>query len=63
MDTIDNLKRIRMSNKVRQFRLAKHIGITSVTLSRYENRNREMPLDVALKYAEFLGYEIRLLKK
>lgn len=63
MDIIEDLKQVKKSNQVRQYKLAKHIGITPVTLSRYESDKREMPLIIAVKYADYLGYEIRLLKK
>lgn len=63
MDILSSLIQIRKEKKVSQDDLTGTLGINSTTLSRYESGRRKMPYDVLVKYAEYLGYEIRLIKK
>jgi len=63
MDIFDSLIQIRKDKKVSQVELAKSIGVTRTTLSRYESKQRVISLDLTKEYAEYFGYEIRLLKK
>lgn len=63
MDILDTLIRQRKLEKVDQKHLKRCLGITGTTLSRYESKKRKMPFDILVKYAEYFGYEIRLLKK
>jgi transcriptional regulator with XRE-family HTH domain len=63
MDILMSLIQIRKDRKTEQKITALYLGITQTTLSRYENGIREMPWKLIIKYAEYLGYEIRLLKK
>lgn len=63
MDILDSLIQIRKDKKVYQNDLLNHFGVNGTTLSKYESKKREMPFKVMKKYAEYFGYEIRLLKK
>jgi len=63
MDILGDLIQIRKGKKVSQDDLTGTLGINSTTLSRYESGKRKMPFDILVKYAEYLEYEIRLLKK
>lgn len=63
MDILDSLIQIRKDKKIDQKHMLIRLGITATTLSRYESKKRDMPFDIMVKYADYLGYEIRLLKK
>lgn len=63
MDILDSLIKIRKDQKTDQKSMLQRLGVTATTLSRYESKKRPMPFNVMVKYAEYLGYEIRLLKK
>ena len=63
MDILTSLIQIRKDQKIDQKSMLMRLGITSTTLSRYESKTREMPFNILKKYADCLGYEIRLLKK
>lgn len=63
MDIFDTLIQIRKEKKVRQEALSGHLGVTATTLSRYESKQRTIPYDLLIAYAEHLGYEVRILKK
>ena len=43
--------------------MANFLQITPVTLNRYEKFKRDMPFKLIIEYSNYLGYEIRLLKK
>jgi len=60
---LKSLIQIRKDQKVKHKDLLKSLGINLVTLSRYETGRRNIPFDVLSKYADYFGYEIRLLKK
>jgi len=63
MGILDSLIRIRKDQRVDQKHLLRFLGVNGTSLSRYESKKREMPFNVLVKYAEYFGYEIRLLKK
>lgn len=63
MDILDSLIQIRKDKKVYQNDLLSYLGVNGTTLSKYESKKRAMPFKVLIKYAEYFGYEIRLLKK
>lgn len=63
MEIFDSLIQIRKDQKIDQSHLKSYLGINVITLSRYESKKRKIPFDVLIKYAEYFGYEIRLLKK
>lgn len=62
-DILKSLIQIRKEKRIDQKELLSSLGVIASTLSRYETGKREMPFSVLLKYADYLGYEIRLLKK
>lgn len=63
MEILSSLIQIRKDKKIDQKHLIRHLGVNGTTLSRYESGKRSMPFCVLKKYAEYFGYEIRLLKK
>lgn len=63
MEIFDSLIQIRKQQRVDQKDIIRFIGVNGTTLSRYESKKRNIPFDVLKKYAEYFGYEIRLLKK
>jgi len=63
MEILDSLIQIRKDRKIDQSHLKSYIGVNGITLSRYESKKRKIPFGVLVKYAEYFGYEIRLLKK
>ena len=63
MDIFDSLIKIRKDQRVDQKDIIRFIGVNNTTLSRYESKKRKIPFDKLIKYAEYFGYEIRLLKK
>ena len=64
MDNIlKSLISIRKEKKIDQKHMLSILGVNATTMSRYESGIRRMPHDLMVKYAEYLGYEIRLLKK
>ena len=60
MDILDILVDIRKQKKIRQINLAIFLKVNTLTISRYENKKRKMPYDMLIKYADFLGYELKL---
>jgi transcriptional regulator with XRE-family HTH domain len=48
---------------ISQTAMAEHLGITLVTLHRYETGKRSISLELACKYAEKVGFELNLLVK
>lgn len=63
MNILETLVADRKAKKVRQCEVAKHIGISNAMLCRIESKLSSPNLLYIQKYAEILGYEIRLLKK
>lgn len=49
------LKDIRKSRNITQQELAARLGITQVTLCRYETGNRKLPVEMAKKIASILS--------
>jgi transcriptional regulator with XRE-family HTH domain len=41
--------------------MAEYLGITLATLHRYETGKRRIPLDLTIKYAEKVGFELKLM--
>jgi transcriptional regulator with XRE-family HTH domain len=54
---------IRKEQGISQKEMANILNVTSVSLNRYEKNKREIPHRLLVKYADYLGYELRLLKK
>jgi len=63
MTLLDQLIEIRKQQRVKQYKVAEFIGVNRSTMSRYEKKIREISIDHLIMYAEYLGYELRLLKK
>lgn len=63
MYILEQLIQIRKEKKITQKEVAKHIGVNKITVGRYENRIRAISGEQLIKYADLLGYELRLLKK
>lgn len=61
MDMIKALIAHRKRQGISQAKMAGRLGITGLTLSRYESGNRLMPLLIAISYAGELGMELRLV--
>ena len=61
--TREKLVNQRKSRNIKQKDVANFIGITPTALSRYENGETELRMCHIEKYAEFLGFEIKLLLK
>ena len=52
------IKILRKKRKVTQQELAKHLEISPTALVNYENGNRKIPLDIAIKIAGFFRVSI-----
>ena len=63
MDILDELNEIRKEKHIRQKELCSRLNITEATMSRYQNNKRTMPIDVLINYIDYIGYEIKLMKK
>jgi transcriptional regulator with XRE-family HTH domain len=63
MDTIERLVQERRMKHVTQKEIADMLNITTSTLWRYETRQRDISLDLAIKYAEIVGFELKLILK
>jgi transcriptional regulator with XRE-family HTH domain len=63
MGILASLIQIRRMKSVFQKDLLSDLGVTATTLSRYESGKRKMPHDMLEKYADSLGYELRLMLK
>lgn len=57
------LSQERISKKIRQKEIAKHLGISSATFSRLENGKMELNFSYIIKYAEYLGFYFVMVKK
>lgn len=51
----NNFKRIRKERKITQSDLADALGVTEVTISRYETGDHKLPVEKAKKIAVILG--------
>ena len=63
MDIVKVLTKERKLQKVSQEKIAKECGISKAMISRIERSLSSPNYNYLEKYAEYLGYEIRLLKK
>ena len=63
MDLLDKLIEIRKYKKIDQKHLLHWLNISATTMSRYESGKREMPFSIMIKYADYLGYEFKLMLK
>lgn len=53
-----NLKKLRKQRKLTQSDLAEIIGVSQVTMGRYETGEREMPYETLFQLADFFGVTI-----
>lgn len=63
MRILDRLIEERKSKKITLLDISGRIGITAQTLGRYERGDRIIPYHILEKYAECLGYELKLMVK
>jgi transcriptional regulator with XRE-family HTH domain len=63
MSTIKNLAEQRVKLGIKQITIAKELSVTKTTMSRYESGKRDIPSSLLDKYAEYLGYELKLMVK
>jgi transcriptional regulator with XRE-family HTH domain len=63
MTIIEQLVEERRAKKIKQSEVAYHLGITRSKMSRFERGFDKETNHIIDNYAEYLGYEIRLLKK
>jgi hypothetical protein len=63
MDIVEFLIRQRKQQRIDQKSLLHRLKITAVTMSRYENKSRPMPLIIVEKYADEMGFELKLIAK
>jgi transcriptional regulator with XRE-family HTH domain len=63
MSVLQNLKEIRKLQKGKLEHFARFLETSSQTLGRYESRKRKISLEMAEKYADMMGYELKLIKK
>ena len=63
MDILDSLIQFRKSKKIYKKEMAIYLGITELTIGRYESRQRKIPFDTLLQYANYLGFEVKLIVK
>lgn len=63
MDIRETLVKLRKQQKIKIKDVSENIGVSSVTLSRFENNKTELKFTSIQKYIEYLGYEIKLMLK
>jgi transcriptional regulator with XRE-family HTH domain len=63
MNILDQLIQIRKEQRYHQKDVAKKLGVTYAMMSHYETKKRKMSHELIVKFADFLGYELRILKK
>jgi len=63
MNIINKLTQERKMRYISQTSMAQHLNITLATLHRYEIGKRKMSLELACKYADRVGFELKLLVK
>ena len=56
-----NLKELRLQNNLTQQDVAKVIQVSGVVYNRYENNQREIPLELLCKLADFYGVTVDYL--
>jgi transcriptional regulator with XRE-family HTH domain len=57
------LIQIRKDKGITQKDMAGYLGITGVTMYRYEGFKREIPGRMLIEYADYLGYELKPMIK
>lgn len=62
-DLVLQVVKKRLQSDISQKEMAKKVNCTPVSMNHYENGKREMPGFIFVKYAEILGFELRLLIK
>jgi len=63
MDIIKRLTQERQMRHISQSAIADKLGLTITTIHRYETGQREISLNLAGKYANFVGFELKLIAK
>jgi len=63
MSILQSLILERESKKISQSEVARNIGISKQLMSRLESKKSIPNMDWIEKYADYLGFEVRLLKK
>ena len=63
MDIIKRLAEKRRFIPLSQEFIADKLGVTLTTIHRWETGKRSIPLDMAVLYAEALGFELKLIVK
>lgn len=63
MSTFEKLVELRKKSGISQKEMFKKLDLTKTTMSRYENGSRKISAELQDKYAEYLGYEIKLMVK
>lgn len=54
----ERIKELREDSDLTQSQLAQVIGITQRTISYYENNQREIPVNVLVKYAKYFNVSL-----
>lgn len=54
----DKIKELREDSDLTQAQMAEIIGITQRTVSYYENNQREVPISVLIKYANYFNVSL-----
>lgn len=55
------IKDIREDNDIKQDTIAKYLGVTQATYSRYENNERQIPLNILISLANYYKTSIDYL--
>jgi len=63
MNILVKLSEIRREKKIKQNEIASYLRVSDATMNRYEQGIRKIPLSQVEKYAEYLGYELKLMVK
>ena len=62
-DMISFLKNERKNSSITMNQLAKGVDVSHTSISRIENGQMSPTLEIFIKYADYLGYELKLVKK
>lgn len=54
----DKIKELREDNDLTQAQMAEIIGITQRTVSYYEKNQREVPVNILIKYAKYFNVSL-----
>jgi len=63
MSIIEFLIEQRKQKKITQKTMSKHLGCTHAALNRYEKEKRKISFELIQLYAEYLGFELKLMAK